>query len=53
MSKSLLEVLIAQGLPHIKINRNRRYKISAVEQWMMERQSREQKGDKREKPSKR
>jgi hypothetical protein len=53
MSKSLLELLIAQGLPYMKINRNRRYKISAVEQWMLERQDKVPNGEKHEKPSKR
>mgnify|MGYP003631655392 CR=1 FL=1 len=34
MPRSTMEVLIRRGLPHIKLGRNRRFKLSEVENWL-------------------
>lgn len=34
MTRGTLELLIRRGLPHIKLGRNRRYKLSEVEAWL-------------------
>lgn len=39
VSKSTLERLVADGMPHIKINRSRRYKLSEIDRWLNKRLS--------------
>ena len=34
MPRSTMEVLIRRGMPFIKLGRNRRFKLSQVEQWL-------------------
>lgn len=39
VSKSTLERLVADGMPHVKINRSRRYKLSEIDRWLNKRLS--------------
>lgn len=36
MPKSTLELLVSQGMPHLKIGRARRFKLSLVQKWIEE-----------------